>query len=662
VILLKLTLFAYEVDISASNIEYTEETGEFNARGNVILTWQGKKMGADYMNFIVNKNVSLEESENIFYAGSDVRNYNKKNDKNKEVFSHGFPLFMRIKHIKKHDNDDTLYTLSDVVLSNCDLDAPHTYFKAKRGKLILNKRVTLFFPLFYVGKVPIFYLPFITKSLGGWKSPFSVRVEPGWSGVSGNRHATLKTKISFPLSEYLTVGLRYNYLGLKRNDYIGSLDYIDEDREGQNKKGNAHVYILNGLNSKSKEWFILSDYFQKKDKKWVIRSRMRLMNDNKFNENFYRDNWMMFRNIKPWGMSKDIKSYISFSRYWRSTNLEVRLQKSNGIYEMLHYTLPKISFVSYYKNTLLDVTRSFALTYTNDYEKKYDNHRDFSWNNANKLGLYYELRKPFRLGKRFTFKPSLKIMETFKVIESLPWENSHSRLYKSFTTSFKSSLNLRFRLTSFMDWNLYYLMESSKKLDPITSLVTFSNNVYFGDKIQIKNWISYNFRLNGEISEKFKNSFTPLNTEMTWFPGRYVIVYVQQSLFLNSFKFKSCKVDLTIGPAEKVYFNFGSFYQGYDNLNMPYIEKHKIKSILGVGLWITPKWEFYYNVRTTSSIKLSYRKIDEHEFNLFRDLHCYILGIIWKLKNGENNIYLKFDMKTNMPFSRRKEAQRLRSF
>jgi LPS-assembly protein len=649
VILSKLALSAYEVDISANNIEYTEETGELNARGNVVLTWQGKKVGADYINFIVNKNVTLEESENIIYADSDVRNYNKKNDKNKEFFSHGFPLFMRIKHIKKHDNDDTLYTLSDVMLSNCDLDTPHTYFKAKRGKLILNKRVTLFSPLFYVGKVPIFYLPFITKSLMGWKSPFSIRVEPGWSGISGNRHATIKTKISFSLSEYLTVGLRHNYLGLKRNDYIVSLDYIEEDREGQNKKGNVYAYILNSLNSKSKEWFIVSDYFQKKDKKWAIRSKMRLMNDNNFNENFYCNNWMMFKNIKPWEMSKDIKSYISFSRYWKGTNLEVRLQKSNGIYEMLHYTLPKINFVSYYKNTFLDVTRSFALTYINDYKKKCDSHGDFSWNIANKLGLYYELRRSFRLGEKFTFKPSLKVIESFS------GKNNHNRLYKSLITSFKSSLNLRFRPTNFMDWNLYYLIEGSKNLNPIANLVTFSNNVYFGDKFQIKNLVSCNFKVNGETSEKFKNRFIPLNTEMTWFPGRYVIVYAQQSQFLNPFKFKSWKVDLTVGPAEKVYFNFGSFYQGYDNLNMPYIEKHKIKNILGVGLWITPKWEFCYNVRTTSSVKLSYGKIDEHEFKLFRDLHCYILGIIWKFKNGKNDIYLKFDMKTNMPFSKRKE-------
>jgi LPS-assembly protein len=655
-ILSNLPLFAYEVDISASNFEYTEETGEFNARGNVVLTWQGKKVCADSINFIVNKNISLEESENIIYADSDVHNYNKKNDNNNEIFSERFPLFMRIKRIKKHNNNDTLYTLNDIVLSNCDLEAPHTYFKAKRGKLILNKRVTLFFPLFYVGKVPIFYLPFITKSLGGWKSPFSVRVEPGWSGISGNRHATLKTKISFPLSKHLTASLRHNYLGLKRNDYVGGLDYINEDQDDQNKKGNVYAYILNGLNSKSKECFFVSDYFQKKDKKWAIRSRMRLMNDNNFNEKFYCDNWMMFKNIKPWEMSKNIKSYISFSRYWGSTNLEVTLQKFNSIYEMQHYTLPKFNLVSYYKNTFLDVTRSFALTYVNDYKQKHNSQRDFSWNNTNKLDMYYEFRKPFRLGERLTLKPSFKVMETFKIIESLSDGNNHSRLYKSFITSFKSSLNLRFRIANFMDWNLYYLIESSKKLDPIASLFTFSNNVYFGDKIQIKNWISCNFKVNGEISEKFKNKFTPLNTEITWFPRRYVTVYVQQSQFLNPFKLKSCKVDLTIGPAEKVYFNFGSFYQGYNNLNMPYSEKHKIKNVLGVGLWITPKWEFYYNVKTTSSIKLSYGKIDEHEFKLFRDLHCYILGIIWKLKNEKNDIYLKFDMKTNMPLSKKKKS------
>jgi hypothetical protein len=312
--------------------------------------------------------------------------------------------------------------------------------------------------------------------------------------------------------------------------------------------------------------------------------------------------------------------------------------------------------MSYYKNIFLGMTRSFGLTYINDYREKDSRYGGNSpWNNTKQLGFYYELIKPFRLGRRLTFKPSLKVTETFKTIENLSDENSSNKLSDTFITSFKSSLNLRFRVATYMDWNLHYFMVTQKKLDPIINLVTFSNNMYFGDKIQVKNWVSYNSKTNNESFEKYKNRFTPVNTEVMWIPGCYITAYIQQSQLLNPIKFKSCKVDLIVRPTEKIHFSFGSFYQNCDDLNMPYTDNHKIKNILGVWWWITPKWELYYNVKTTSCVNLSHRKIDEYEFKLFRNLHCYILGIIWKLKNGESDVYFKFDIKTNMPLSKIKE-------
>ncbi len=37
----------------------------------------------------------------------------------------------------------------------------------------------------------------------------------------------------------------------------------------------------------------------------------------------------------------------------------------------------------------------------------------------------------------------------------------------------------------------------------------------------------------------------------------------------------------------------------------------------------------------------------EQELKISRDLHCYVLGIVWKKSNNKEGIFLKFSAKTN---------------
>ena len=123
---------------------------------------------------------------------------------------------------------------------------------------------------------------------------------------------------------------------------------------------------------------------------------------------------------------------------------------------------------------------------------------------------------------------------------------------------------------------------------------------------------------------------------------------------MNPIRFQSAQLDIKIGETEKAYFNFGAFYQYYDEKTNPtmYYRSKELDNTLGFGLWITPKWRLDYNVRLTSRIDKIYTKMNEHEFRIYRDLHCYNFGLTWRIRGIYHEVFFKFDLKTNMPFDR----------
>ncbi|MDR3256943.1 MAG: hypothetical protein LBT18_04800 [Endomicrobium sp.] len=667
VLLSTLNAFAYEVDIASDNLEYDEKSGKINAKGNVILDWQEKKVYADYVDFIIGEknmhaygNVKVEESGNAIYADSVTYNYDKESGSIKETFGYSSFVFMRAKSMEKQGKDT--YALNSIKLSSCDLDKPHTHFRAKRGKLILNKRITLYFPFFYVGKIPIFPLPFVTKSLEGGRSFFSdtqIEIEPGWINDGDIKifdyhlHISpiLKTKISFPLSKSSTAKLKYDYLGPRGNGYGGEFDYVT-----RNARGSIYAYTINDLIDKKEKWSIMPNYWQRINNKWTIRSKAELMNDNKFNDRFSHGDWDRVKNT--------LESYASISRQGRNINLEmlVRDQKQyvnvNEKYEISSLTLPQVTLTSYSKNIFFGITHNFVFTYSDDY-KKYS--QDKFYKNTSQFD--YNLQRRFRLGRKFTLKPALTLTENWQD------KDNAGKADSSFVTRCTSSLNSRFMVTSWMNWNVNYSLklrskanclsieDSAKDYGYETNQTTFASNMYVGDRTQITNRFLYSCKKErSEKSENNKKRWSPFYTEITWSPKYYITVYIQQSQLLDPFRFNSCQIDLRIGePRSKIYFNFGAFYQRYNDTKMSY-KNDEINNVFGFGMWITPKWRFDYDIKTMISRDLSHSRMNEHEFKLYRDLHCYNLGMIWKIRNpNESEVYFKFDMKTNMPFDRKKE-------
>jgi LPS-assembly protein len=650
--LLATVVFASnEVDISADELEYDELGGRVIAQGHVMLKWGNKKVFADYVKFLINKksmtasgNVTVEENGDIIHSESIVYNYDNETGEIEETLvSSSDMLYIRSKSIDRLSKDT--FNLKHVTFSNCDLDEPHSYFKSNRGKLVLNKRITIYNAIFYIGKIPVFYLPFVTKSLkSGWGfgSRLRLAVEPGYTSTGG---FSVKTTVSCALSENSVAKVKYDYFEKRGEGYGGEFNYVT-------KGGilNIDAYRIKDLLDKKERWVFRPNYFQKLNNTWTLRSSAELMSDNNFNNFYNQSNWDRTTNY--------LKSYASLTMQGKKASTEINFERTSKYnentskYEETSKNLPKVSWTYYQRELGWGIMHKPSFEYSNTY-KKYDSKTDAFYKNTAMLG--YKLTKSFRMVRKFILTPGLDISENWYD------RSDKNELKNSFFTRYGGTFNTRFIATSWMDWNARYRIQARTKtsfLDIDRELqnygieannIKLGNYMYIGDRTQVSNSITYNLMRNRENIPK---KWFPLINELMWTPKYYITVYAKETQQLEpSFKFNSLQVDIRTGELTTSYFNFGLFYQHYDNPKEVY-RNNRIDNIIGFGLWLTPKWRFDYNIRSTIAVNIMYSRLNEHELRIYRDCHCYNLGIRYRKRPNDWDFDLKFDMKTNMPFTK----------
>jgi LPS-assembly protein len=333
-------------------------------------------------------------------------------------------------------------------------------------------------------------------------------------------------------------------------------------------------------------------------------------------------------------------------------------ERYNG-QKVFHMLLPNIELISYSRNIFMGIIHKFHFRYQNVYgqhqqyeQNCYSNDCETYDNPFYKSGNYlnYKLMRIFKFGNPFTLVPAIKIELAPSSIDNFREKKLGGLL------RYSGSLNTRFRVKDWMDWNINYSLKAITKKNSLCietssndygigeNSISFNNNMYFGKQTVVQNSFSYNLQQH-RLNDTKNNRLSPFITEATCVLNRYTTVFARQEQLLNPFRFSSLNMDLTIGELDKAYLNFDAFYQRYNKFEL--CKNHEINNILGFGLCLTPKWRIDYNIKTTISLdSLSCNRIAEQELKICRDLHCYTLGIVWKKANNNEGIFLNFGAKT----------------
>jgi len=158
------------VIISADRIEANRETGDLHAEGDIHfergdMLWQGSDLDYNYLT-----QSGLFGPSSLYFE----------------------PAYMSVDHVERVSTNE--YLLRGATFTTCPKDSPHIHVRTKEAQLIDQQYLVAKGVTFYVGKVPVMYVPY-------WRHKLSKPVFTFKLGAGSEWGAYALTTTTLPISE-----------------------------------------------------------------------------------------------------------------------------------------------------------------------------------------------------------------------------------------------------------------------------------------------------------------------------------------------------------------------------------------------------------------------------------------------------------------------------
>jgi LPS-assembly protein len=192
--------------------ETTYENGLATARENVAIHVGDTDIYADYAQYNSNThdvelrgNVRIYRDVSFYIAESAVFNTETKKIRATETRTTSQPYFLSGESVSEISENS--YLINNGTFTTHDTRKPDFHLRARTIRVYENDRVIFRNVTAYVGKVPIFWFPYIYQSLD---EAFSFTIAPAFYSTWG---PSLLTQVSFPITENIQGRVRLDYRG-----------------------------------------------------------------------------------------------------------------------------------------------------------------------------------------------------------------------------------------------------------------------------------------------------------------------------------------------------------------------------------------------------------------------------------------------------------------
>lgn len=219
------------------------------------------------------------------------------------------------------------YEIHDGTVTACEYAEPHYNLAADYFRVVPSVRVWLYGAVYNVLRVPIFYFPYLTRSLR--KEPFAYVFQPGLDSDKGfillNRFYFHYDEVFKPWArgtvyvdgytkQGVGVGARWNYLQQPEADSYIHGYYIDQ----QNDFNESDLARTDTEGSRGK---IAFQHFQRFGPEWTLTAKGRRLSDPDFDEDYQSEE--VIRGFTEDELDSDRDAFINLSR--RTTNSNWRM-------------------------------------------------------------------------------------------------------------------------------------------------------------------------------------------------------------------------------------------------------------------------------------------------------------------------------------------------
>src|SRR5262245_31545167 len=223
----------------------TYENGLATARDNVAIHIGNTDIYADYAQYNstthdveLRGHVRIYRDVSLYVAESGIYNTETKKIRATNGRTVDQPYFLTGKNVSSISDEG--YLIQDGTFTTHDSPKADFRLHARKIRVYEGDRVIFMNVTAYVGKVPIFWWPYLYQSLD---RAFSFTVSPAYYSTWG---PSLLTQVTFPIRENIEARLRLNYYG-RRGPAIGFEPVIDYGKD-ESSTAKIKTFYINDQN------------------------------------------------------------------------------------------------------------------------------------------------------------------------------------------------------------------------------------------------------------------------------------------------------------------------------------------------------------------------------------------------------------------------------
>lgn len=643
--------------VNGDSVEYFQEQKRVVGTGNISITYKDVTLTCDTVTVYLDTREAIAEGnvkitqKSAYFTGEKI-NYNFDTKKGTIINGNvnARPFYGKTQKAEKAANKD-IFTLQRGYITTCDFEKPHYRLQARRVEIYLNDKVIAKHILLFVGNVPVAYLPYYAQSLKDKKT--HITVMPGQSKDWGY---------------YLLTAYRYNLTDNSRGDILldyrskkglayGVNHYYDTKKVGDGAfkfyytdENNNLAYEKTG-EEKRRYRFQYRHKWDMKDQDTVATVEFNKLSDKDVIKDYF------YNEYEELGAEPD--NYISFVTSKEDYTTQLLLRKRFDNFYTVVERLPeyKIDIFNHkIGNTSFYYTGSASGAYLNKtFDSTTTSQGDY---NSVRFDVFNQLSYNARLLKALNVTPYAGIRETY--YSKNKWGDPNKirtvfnagadasikfyKIYDAQTNFLGLDINkLRHIITPTASYfyvhpptispdnlNQFDEIDAIDKQNGVTLALEnrLQTKRMYGDgmrSVDLATFIistDYMFRLEKNSLALKTNKFESIDMKLELIPYSWAYMLADMSIDPKRYVIQSGSIDLVATGGEK--WSLGISYRYEDTTG-------GISNLvtLDVMYKLNEKWK----IRAYERFNLEKQSIEEQEYTIYRDLHCWVLELTWDIKS-----------------------------
>ncbi|MDD5645107.1 MAG: LPS assembly protein LptD [bacterium] len=637
------------VTVDGNNVSYDRNMQVLSASGNVVVEYMDMRLTADTIKLQVEKkeisasgNVRLYRAGNIYQADNIVYNFETGTADIMRCKYNVPPIYGSVERVGKID--DKVFVADNASVTTSDFDEPEYRIEGKYIEIYLGDRVVVKDAVVYMGKVPVFYWPYYSRSLEDDKPKFFV--VPGhdseWgtfvlTGVNWKLDKNIKgtSRIDYRSRRGIAWGTDIKYKQDRIQGEINTYHAFDKNRELDD---GTHIHDNNRYRLKWKHRQILADditffaEFNKQSDKDIIKD-------------FFR---------KEYSREIQSRTHGEIAKYGDKFKIGVSARKRLNTFYNVVERLPQVNIdLANQKlwETPIYYESSNSAAYLN-YDKEFQRHREYS---SGRVDTFHRFCLPVNYFDALSVNPYAEYRGTFYT-NAVDEQNDIMR--NVFTAGVETST--KFYRVFNVEHNFFDIHDIRHVFQPqVVYTYTYKpdkrpDEIYqfdWIDSIDRRETLRYGFR-NTFQTKRNNVSVDLLNLYI------YIDMFLKKDRDNDGDRFSNLFSELEFRPFNWMYLNLDSSFNSYSGQFDEVNSNIGLSPIRNVGisfgqrylkdysnLWTTSfymrfleKWRFDTYLR----FETSDGELQEQEYKITRNFHCWETSFSYAKRGDENMFYISF--------------------